>query len=165
VGGAEYEIHRGRQPCRLESRLRRRGSVDCDLTAAARQLSEHCRADNPHTAHRTHGITVTQRDAFTQVPAVADGPARRAASRAWCCGRSVRQMNGQSRRSNVDCCKYCQPTTTASLSHRASSVNCRTKFTICCDSRRAVAKFSKSRVLDKVPLTTGDTEIGLPGFP
>ena len=78
------------------------------------------------------------------VPAVADGPARRAASR--CTQRSSDRLPNDRR-------KYCQHSSTDDGRRHfiILSIVCRTKLTTRCSDRRALAKFSKSKVWKRVP--------------
>jgi len=98
-------------------------------------------------------LNTATRQLSRQALAVADGPARRAASFASCCTWMLTPSAtaGQARRSKVDSCKCCQLSTDDDRLFIAPSVHlCRTKLMTRCDDRRAVIKLSESSVCDKV---------------
>jgi len=109
----------------------------------------------PQSTHLTNHvlrITTQQPSALVSahaipVPAVADGPARRAASRASCCTQRSSDRLSNDRR------KYCQHSSTDDGRRHfiILSIVCRTKLTTRCSDRRALAKFSKSKVWKRVP--------------
>ena len=79
------------------------------------------------------------------LPAAANGPARRAASRASCCTQRWTL-------SVINCvAMYCQLTDDSRQFIILNVHHCRTKLTTRCDDRRAVAKLSKFDAWDKVP--------------
>jgi len=95
------------------------------------------------------------------VSAVADGPARRAASHIVLYREADAQCvieTGQHHLSNIVHRKYCQLSSTNGC--RLVYYTERTKLTTLCDDRRAVAKFFKTTVWDKF-----NKEVGpLPGI-
>jgi len=94
------------------------------------------------------------------ISAVADGPARRAVSRASCCRQmwTLSVINWPQTVARVINLVRLTTVHYITLSEHSS------KLTTNCDDRRAVAKFSKSKVCRKVPEYTfifGDTRICL----